>query len=138
MVTPPTIPQPFSRSSPCLIQTDRIVCTGSTITDASLLMLKDELHTRYSGMFFLELHVSSTSVTKITDGIFSDVEFEHIYIQDNNFLTFIGEESFKKHKTDTLLIINNPLLKSNAVYRLADRLEVTDYVDFDFNALEVS
>lgn len=119
----------------CLIQTERITCNGPTITDGSLLLLKDELHLRYNHMYFLELFISDSAVTRINSGTFADVQFENVYIQDNQHLTYIAPDAFTKQNTKSLLIINNPLLKNNSIYQLTNQLQVTEYVDFDFNAL---
>lgn len=102
-------------------------------------MLKDELHTRFSGMYFRELLISNTDINRITADVFAEVEFETIIISENEYLTYIDQAAFKnRSKTTSLNVSHNPLLKGNMLYKLADRLEVTEMVDLEFNSLEVS
>ena len=128
----------LNRSGSCQILTDRIICSGSTITDASLMGLKDELHLKYNHMYFSSLHITDTEVTHITSGTFVDVQFEHIYIQDNKHLTYIAEDAFSKQNAQTLYIMNNPQLKNNSAYRLTDTLHLSEIAYFDYNGFVVS
>lgn len=137
---------PKSSHSLCDIHTSIINCYGRSINKGSLDQLKDQLSTHYRGMYFSELMLSATEVTKIGAGLFADVEFENVIISDNQLLETVNETAFgvgistNSSSTPTvrsLTVIGNPLLKGTALYRIAQRLAVKEQVDFDSNSLEV-
>ena len=134
---------PKSSHSECDIHTSIINCYGRSINKGSLDQLKDQLSTHYRGMYFSELMLSATEVTKIGAGLFADVEFENVIISDNQLLEEVNEAAFGTSNISStptvrsLTVIGNPLLKGTALYQIAQRLAVKEQVDFDSNSLEV-
>ncbi|KAH9409311.1 hypothetical protein TYRP_010314 [Tyrophagus putrescentiae] len=127
----PSQTAPKSSHSLCDIHTSIINCYGRSINKGSLDQLKDQLSTHYRGMYFSELMLSATEVTKIGAGLFADVEFENVIISDNQLLEEVNETAFgvgistNSSSTPTvrsLTVIGNPLLKGTALYRIAQRL----------------
>lgn len=81
--------------------------------------------------------ISETSITKIPAGTFADITFENLLIEGNQELKSIDEAAFASQSIKTLYVISNSALSDNGLYRLTNRLQVTESIDFDFNLLKV-
>lgn len=81
---------------------DYIICVGENVSDDTMKRIETQKLGR-----FKELHLISTSLTKLTNNMLKYADFKYIFIQNNSKLEEIKSKTFFSSQTNWAIIESN-------------------------------